>query len=86
MRRQLAAQGETLAGLSVGNAQRATARPTAERLLEVFQEVPLTVVEGATQIYRHLTALSPLHVRILELLGFSSHVYTRLCTVSDEPP
>ena len=86
MRRQLAAQGETLAGLYVGNAKRATARPTAERLLEVFQEVTLTVVEGATQIYRHLTALSPLHVRILELLGFSSHVYTRLCAVSDEPP
>jgi transposase len=86
VRRQLAAQGETLAGLYVGNAKRETARPTAERLLEVFQEVTLTVVEGATQIYRHLTALSPLHVRILELLGFSSHVYTRLCAVSDEPP
>ena len=86
VRRQLAAQGETLAGLYVGNAKRETACPTAERLLEVFQEVTLTVVEGATQIYRHLTALSPLHVRILELLGFSSHVYTRLCAVSDEPP
>ena len=86
VRRQLAAQGETLAGLYVGNAKRETARPTAERLLEVFQEVTLTVVEGATQIYRHLTALSPLHVHILELLGFSSHVYTRLCAVSDEPP
>src|SRR5262244_1927594 len=56
VRRQLAAQGETLAGLYVGNAKRETARPTAERLLEVFQEVTLTVVEGATQIYRHLTA------------------------------
>ena len=86
VRRQLAAQGETLAGLYVGNAKRETARPTAERLLEAFQEVTLTVVEGATQIYRHLTALSPLHVRILALLGFSSHVYTRLCAVSDEPP
>jgi transposase len=86
VRRQLAAQGETLAGLYVGNAKRETARPTAERLLEAFQEATLTVVEGATQIYRHLTALTPLQVRILELLGFSSHVYTRLCAVSDEPP
>ena len=86
VRRQLAAQGEKLAGLYAGNAKRETDRPTAERLLEAFQEMTLTVVEGTTQIYRHLTVLSPLHVRILELLGFSAHVYTRLCTVSHEPP
>jgi transposase len=86
VRRQLAAQGEKLAGLYAGNAKRETARPTAERLLEAFQEMTLTVVEGATQTYRHLTALTPVQVRILELLGLSSQVYTRLCTASDEPP
>jgi hypothetical protein len=43
------------------------------------------VVEGLHQVYRHLTALSPLQEHILELLGFSSRVYTRLCTVSHEP-
>jgi transposase len=85
VRRQLVAEGATLAGLYVGNAKRETARPTAERLLEAFQEVTLTVVEGVHQVYRHLTALSPLQERILELLGFSSRVYTRLCTVSHEP-
>jgi transposase len=86
VRRQLAVQGEQLAGLYAGNAQRKTARPTAERLLEAFQEITLTLVEGATQTYQHLTNLNPLQVRILELLGFSSYVYTRLCAVSDEPP
>jgi hypothetical protein len=86
VRRQLAAQGEKLAGLYAGNAKRETAHPTAERLLEAFQEMPWTVVVGATQTYRHLTALTPLQVRILELLGLSSRVYTRLCIVSDEPP
>jgi transposase len=85
VRRQLAAAGATLAGLYVGNAKRETARPTAERLLEAFQEVTLTVVQGVHRVYRHLTALSPLQERILELLGFSSRVYTRLCTVSHEP-
>lgn len=85
VRRQLTAEGATLAGLYAGNAKRETARPTAERLLEAFQEVTLTVVEGDHQVYRHLTALSPLQARILELLGFSSRVYTRLCTVSHEP-
>jgi transposase len=86
VRRQLAVQGGKLAGLYAGNAKRETARPTAERLLEAFQEVTLTVVAGAHQTYRHLTALSPLQERILELLGFSSQVYTKLCTVSHEPP
>jgi transposase len=85
VRRQLAADGATLAGLYAGNAKRETARPTAERLLEAFQEVTLTVVEGVHRVYRYLTALSPLQERILELLGFSSRVYTRLCMVSHEP-
>jgi len=85
VRRQLAAAGATLAGLYAGNAKRETARPTAERLLEAFQDVTLTVVEGGHEVYRHLTVLSPLQERILELLGFSSRVYTRLCTVSHEP-
>jgi transposase len=85
VRRQLAAEEATLAGLYVGNAKRETARPTAERLLEAFQEVTLTVVEEVHRVYHHLTALSPLQERILELLGFSSRVYTRLCTVSHEP-
>jgi transposase len=85
VRRQLAAEESTLAGLYAGNAKRETARPTAERLLEAFQEVTMTVVEGVHRVYRYLTALSPLQERILELLGFSSRVYTRLCTVSHEP-
>lgn len=85
VRRQLAAAGGTLSGLYAGNSQRETARPTAERLLEAFQEVTLTVIESMDQVYRHLTALTPLQERILELLGFSSRVYRRLCTVSHEP-
>jgi transposase len=85
VRRQLAAEEATFAGLSAGNAKRKTARPTAERLREALQEVTRTVVAGGHQVYRHLTALSPWQERILELLGFSSRVYTRLCTVSHEP-
>ena len=85
-RRQLAAKGAQLAGLYAGNPKRETARPTAERLLEAFQEVTLTVIAGPQQTYRHLATLSPLQQRILEMLGFSSEVYTRLCPVSDEPP
>lgn len=86
VRRQLAAEGTTLSGLYAGNAKRATARPTAERLLEAFQEVTLTVIEGVQQSHRHMTTLSPLQERILELLEFSAQAYTRLCDISLEPP
>ncbi len=85
-RRQLAAEGMKLAGLYAGNPRRETARPTAEHLLEAFEDITLTIVKGPQQIVRHMTVLSPLQQRILELLGFSSELYTRLCTVSSEPP
>ena len=86
-RRQLAAEGAKLAGLYAGNPRRETARPTAERLLEAFEGITLTVVvKGFQQTDRHITTLSPLQQRILEILGFSLDLYTRLCTVSSEPP
>jgi transposase len=85
-RRQLAAEGAKLAGRYAGNPRRETARPTAERLLEAFRDITLTLIEGPQQTDRHLTALSPLQQRILEILGFSSELYTRLCPVSAEPP
>jgi transposase len=85
-RRQLAAAGTKLAGLYAGNPRRETARPTAERLLEAFEDITLTIVKGSQRIARHMTALSPLQQRILELFGFSSELYTRLGTLSSEPP
>jgi transposase len=85
-RRQLAATGATLAGLYAGNPKRDTDRPTAERLLEAFQDITLTIIKGRHQTARHVTALRPLQQRILEMLGFSSALYTRLGTISSEPP
>jgi transposase len=49
-RRRLTAEGTKLAGLYAGNAKRETARPTAERLLEAFQEISLTIIEGTQQM------------------------------------
>jgi transposase len=85
-RRPLATEGAKLAGLYAGNARRATDRPTAERLLDALQDITLTLSKGPQQTDRHVTALNPLQQRILEVLGFSSALYTRLCTVSSEPP
>ena len=85
-RRHLALEKEKIAGLYAGNPKRETARPTAERLLEAFQEVTLTVIELPQQTICHVTPLSPVQLRILEILGFSSEVYTRLEAISVEPP
>lgn len=86
VRRRLAQQEENLAGLYAGNPKRVTAKPTAERLLEAFQEITLTVVRESNQTHRHLTVLSKLQLRILELLGFPLNIYTRLCFDSQKPP
>src|SRR2546428_886938 len=85
-RRQLATEGAKLAGLYAGNPKRETDRPTAERVLEAFQDITLTILKGPQQTDRHMMALSPLQQRVLEILGFSSALYTRLCTVFSEPP
>jgi transposase len=85
-RRQLATENAKIAGLYAGNAKRETARPTAERLLEAFQEITLTVIRLPEQTICHVTGLSPVQGRVLEILGFSSEIYTRLEAISVEPP
>jgi transposase len=85
-RRHLASEKREIAGLYAGNAKRATARPTAERLLEAFQELTLTVIKLPQQTIYHVTPLGSVQLQILEILGFSSEVYTRLETLSVEPP
>jgi hypothetical protein len=78
VRRGLAEEEEPLAGLYAGNPKRATARPTAEKLLEALAGITLTIWEEPGRTRRHLTPLSELQQRILSLLGFSAYLYTRL--------
>ena len=85
-RRHLALEKGKIAGLYAGHPTRETARPTAERFLEAFQDRTLTVLELSQQTMRHMTPLSPVHLRILEILGVSSEVYTNLEAISAEPP
>jgi transposase len=86
VRRRLASEKVPLVGLYAGNSRRATARPTAERLLEAFQEITLTIIQEPYQTRRHLTPLSELQKRVLELLNFPLDIYTRLCADSIKPP
>jgi transposase len=86
VRRGLAADGGVLAGVYTGNPTRATAQPTAERLLATFQEVTLTIIHAGRDTRWHLTPLSPVQQRILALLDFPPDVYTRLSTHCSQPP
>jgi transposase len=83
---QLAQEQTPIAGLYAGQPNRSTARPTAERVLEAFGNLTLTVVQVPGQIVRHLTPLSLLHQRLLALAGLNSDVYTRLTVHSSKPP
>lgn len=78
VRRRLAENNERLAGLYAGNPKRATSRPTAEMLLEAFQNVTLSKVVANRQRLRHLTPLSNLQKTILALLGMPTAIYDRL--------
>jgi transposase len=86
VRRRLAEWAEELAGLYAGNPKRTTAHPTAESLLEAFQEIHLNFVTIGQQVHRHITPLSELQQKILALLEFPVNIYTRLALDSQNPP
>jgi len=78
VRRTLKQNQEKLTGLIENNPQKGIDNPTTERLLKTFDDVTLTIVRMSGQTIRHITPLTPLQTRILELLGLSAAVYTRL--------
>jgi transposase len=86
VRQRLVAARTTLAGLYAGHPQRATARPTTERLLNRFAGLTLTSIREGRQRRSHLTPLSRVQRRILARLNFSVDIYTRLCPNSHQPP
>ena len=86
VRRRLAQEHTQLAGLYAANPTRATARPTAERLLEAFEGVTFATVHRPGQVMYHLSPLTDLQQRILTLLGFPVSIYTRLAAASSKPP
>jgi len=85
VRRRLTEEEAELAGLYAGNPTRSTARPTAERLLEAFEHITLTVIRDPPRTLHHITPLSSLQQRILDLLDFSPDIYTSLCAESSKP-
>jgi transposase len=86
VRSGLARTRSPLRGLYVGHPKRATARPTAERLLEAFQGLTLTIIQEGRRRRRHLTQLSRVQQRLLALLDFPLDIDMRLCPNSHKPP
>jgi transposase len=78
VRRKLKQNQEKLVGLIENNPKKGIDNPTTERLLKMFDNITLTVVQLSGQNIRHLPALTPVQIRILELLGLSADVYSRL--------
>jgi transposase len=79
-RRNLRAEGATLSGLYAGAPKKATARPTAERLLAVFEGITVYTVRIGQRLHRQLSQLTALHKGILHYIGLPLSVYTALET------
>ena len=77
---------QALKRLYAGQPNRRTRRPTAERVLEAFRNVTLTVVAWLPHVLRHLTPLSALQQRLLAQVGLDPTCYGRLVGHLSEPP
>jgi transposase len=75
-RQALAEQQKELSGIYPGNPKRATARPTMERMLQVFDNINLSMVYLAEQTLCQVTPLTAVQQRILALLGLPTTFYT----------
>lgn len=78
VRRQLRQNQQQLTGLIENNPKKGMDNPTTERLLKAFDKITLTIVHMPDHLIRHVTPLTALQIRILELLGLSPAVYASL--------
>ncbi|MCP4377926.1 MAG: IS1634 family transposase [bacterium] len=78
VRRSLVKDQQPLAGLNPDRPKKVSARPTAERLLQAFRGLTLTVIHMKERVVRHLTPLSALQEDILKRLGLDATLYHHL--------
>lgn len=78
VRRDLKASGESLVGLYPGNPRRATQQPTAEKILEAFENLTVTLFEIRGNSYAHVSELNSLQQQIIGCLGLSPNIYSGL--------
>src|SRR2546423_818650 len=80
LRRSLDTAQASLPGLHPENKHKRTDKPTAERILQAFTGVSLTIIKHATgeEILRRLTPLSAVQKDILQRLGLGVSLYEQL--------
>jgi len=82
VRRGLERAKSMLVGMHPEKPKKATARPTTERLLQVFKPMTLTMIHFPDYVLHHVTPLTPLQLDILTLLDLSPDIYRSLATNS----
>jgi len=80
LRQSLEQDQVRLPGLHLENKQKMTDKPTAERILQAFADISLTIIKNAAgeDILRRLTPLSGLQKDILQRLGLGTALYGQL--------
>ena len=80
LRRSLEQEQATLPGLHPENKRKMTATPTAERLLQAFTGVSLTIIQSAAgeEVLRRITPLSGMQEAILQRLRLGTNLYRQL--------
>jgi hypothetical protein len=78
VRRRLQQNHLQLCGLYSDKPKFAIARPSAERLLQAFDNLTLTVFEVDHQLYGHVSPLNQLQQQILSLLALPTTIYSDL--------
>ena len=80
LRRSLETEQASLPGLQPEHKQKRTDKPTAERILQAFADMSLTIIKHAAgeDILRRLTPLSGLQEDILQRLGLGATLYGQL--------
>lgn len=78
VRKILKEQGQKLSGIYAGQPGRQTSSPTTEMMLRAFRGVTLSRLSLNGETRWHLSPLSETQKRILELLGLSSRIFSKL--------
>jgi transposase len=78
VRTRLQASGESLVGLYRGSPRRSTRRPTAEKILEAFENVTVTLFEIRGNAYAHVSELNAVQQQIIRCLGLTPDIYSGL--------
>ena len=77
-RENLKREGTTLKGIYPGQPGRQTTRPTTEMMLHVFRGITLSRITVDGETYEHLTPLTPVQERIVELIEIPLETFSRL--------